>query len=60
MIMVAIMSEILEEYATVLTRATERFLSRNGMSFEDLRSRNFRFGSSSTSSSDSSSFFVYF
>ncbi|CAL5189571.1 unnamed protein product [Lathyrus oleraceus] len=58
MIMVAIMTEILKEYTAVLTRAMAHFLSRNGMSFEDLRSRNFRFGSSSTSSSDS--FLVYF
>ncbi|CAL5189569.1 unnamed protein product [Lathyrus oleraceus] len=60
MIMVAIMTEILEQYTAVLARSAECFLSRNGMSFEDLRSRNFRFGSSSTSSSDSTSFLVYF
>jgi len=56
--MVAIMMEIFGEYTAVLTRAIERFLSRSGVSLESFRSRNFRFGSSA-SSSDSSSF-LYF
>ncbi|RHN56405.1 hypothetical protein MtrunA17_Chr5g0429131 [Medicago truncatula] len=59
MIMVAFMTEIFIEYTAVLTRATERFLSRRGMSLDGLRNRNLRFGSSS-SSSDSTSFLVYF
>ncbi|RHN56406.1 hypothetical protein MtrunA17_Chr5g0429141 [Medicago truncatula] len=59
MIMVAIMMEIFGEYTAVLTRATERFLSRSGMSLDGFRSGNLRFGSS-ISSSDSSSFLVYF
>ncbi|KAL2344264.1 hypothetical protein Fmac_005549 [Flemingia macrophylla] len=57
MIMVVIMTEILE-YTTVLTRVTERLLPRHGMSFGGLR-RNLRFASK-ISSSDSTSFLVYF
>ncbi|KAK7300994.1 hypothetical protein RJT34_11848 [Clitoria ternatea] len=58
MIMVVIMTEMLGEYTAVLTRVTARFLPRHGMSFGGLR-RNLRFGST-TSSSDSASFMVYF
>ncbi|KAK7385486.1 hypothetical protein VNO78_31208 [Psophocarpus tetragonolobus] len=54
MIMVVVMTEILGEYTAVLTRVTERFLPRHGISFGSLR-RNLRFAST-TSSSDSASF----
>ncbi|KAG5052716.1 hypothetical protein AAZX31_02G208800 [Glycine max] len=59
MIMVVVMTEILGEYTAVLTRVTERLLPRHGISFGGLR-RNLRFASSTTSSSDSTSFLVYF
>ncbi|KAJ1431778.1 hypothetical protein SESBI_07018 [Sesbania bispinosa] len=58
MIMVVNMTEILGEYTAVLTRVTERFFPRHGISFGGLR-RNLRF-SSTISSSDSASFLVYF
>ncbi|KAL2338725.1 hypothetical protein Fmac_013171 [Flemingia macrophylla] len=57
MIMVVIMTEILE-YTAVLTTVTEGLLPRHGMSFDGLR-RNLHFASK-ISSSDSTSFLVYF
>ena len=53
------MTEIFGEYTAMLMRVTEHFLSQSGISLDGFRSRNLRFGSS-TSSSDSSSFLVYF
>ncbi|RDX78007.1 hypothetical protein CR513_41785, partial [Mucuna pruriens] len=52
--MVVVMTKILGEYTAVLTRVTERFLPRHGISFDGLR-RNLRFAST-ISSSDSTSF----
>ncbi|RYR34158.1 hypothetical protein HN51_032027 [Arachis hypogaea] len=61
MIMVASMTEILGEYTAVLTRVTERLLPRQqrSMSFSG-GLRILRFASTTTSTSESSSFLLYF